>query len=338
MLEELALMLAPKELDKLEVAAFSSASVANVASKDELKDSKSVTLVLNEPLSTTKADMLEELALMLAPKELDKLEVAAFNSASVANVASKDELKDSKSVTLVLNEPLSTCRFDMLAELALILKPKELDKLEVAAFSSASVAKVASKDELKDSKSVTLVLNEPLSTCKADMLAELALISTAKELDKLAVAAFSSASVANVESRDELKDSKSVTRVENEPLSTCKADMLEEFALISTAKELDKLAVAAFSSASVAKVASKDELKDSKSVTLVLNEPLSTTKLAMLAELALMFSPKELDKLEVAAFSSASVANVASKDELKDSRPVNRVAKEAEPSTLDSST
>ena len=182
------------------------------------------------------------------------------------------------------------------------------------------------------------MLNEPLSTTKADILAELALISTAKELDKLAVAAFNSASVANVASKDELKDSKSVTRVENEPLSTTKLDMLAELALISTAKELDKLEVAAFSSASVANVASKDELKDSKSVTRVENEPLSTTKADMLEEFALISTAKELDKLAVAAFSSASVANVASKDELKDSKSVNRVAKEAEPSTLDSST
>ena len=72
-------------------------------------------------------------AILLA-KELDKLAVAAFNWASVANVVSSEELNDSKSVTLVLNEPLSATKADILAEFALILKPKELDKLAVAAF------------------------------------------------------------------------------------------------------------------------------------------------------------------------------------------------------------
>ena len=39
-----------------------------------------------------------------------KLAVAVCSSASVANVASNDELKDSRSVTLVLKEPLSDCK------------------------------------------------------------------------------------------------------------------------------------------------------------------------------------------------------------------------------------
>ena len=186
--------------------------------------------------------MLAEFALISTAKELDKLEVAEFNWASVANVESKEELNDSKLVTRVENDPLSTIKLDILAELALMLKPKELDKLAVAAFSSASVANVESKEELNDSKLVTLVENEPLATCKLDILAELALISTAKELDKLAVAAFSSASVANVESKEELNDSKLVTLVENDPEAVCKLDILVELVLI----ELDKLEVAAF--------------------------------------------------------------------------------------------
>ena len=69
----------------------------------------------------------------------------------------------------------------------------------------------------------------------------------------------------------------------------------------------------------------------------MLNDPEATCKLDMLEEFALMLTAKEPDKLEVAVFNWASVANVASKDELNDSKPVNRVAKEADPFTLDSS-
>ena len=47
-------------------------------------------------------------AISAAKLEL-KLEVAEFNSASEANVASNDELKSSCAVILVLNDPLSVC-------------------------------------------------------------------------------------------------------------------------------------------------------------------------------------------------------------------------------------
>ncbi len=81
---------------------------------------------------TTVVDTQEGLEMynLLRLKSALKLEVAAFNWASVANVASKDELNDSKLVTLVLNDPEATCKLDMLEELALIFALKELDKLE----------------------------------------------------------------------------------------------------------------------------------------------------------------------------------------------------------------
>jgi hypothetical protein len=181
------------------------------------------------------------------------------------------------------------------------------------------------------SLAVTLVENEPLSVCKLDIAVTLLLLVTSLAVTRVLKEPLSVCKL-------DILVSLAVTLVLNDPEATCKLDILAEFALMLTAKEPDKLEVAAFSSASVANVASSEELNDSKPVTLVENEPLATCKLDILAEFALMLTAREPDKLEVAAFSSASVANVASKDELNDSKPVNRVAKEAEPFTLDSST
>ena len=180
------------------VAAFNSASVANVASSDELNISKSVILTLLELLTAKKLDdnsAIEELFVnILVLKDADtskKLDdniavdalneaVAAFNSASVAKVAFSDELNCSKSVILVLVDPLATKKLPdkvPIEELfASILVSKEAEaskKLEdniavdalndaVAALSWASVANVASSEELNVSKSVTLILKELL--------------------------------------------------------------------------------------------------------------------------------------------------------------------------------
>ena len=61
-----------------------------------------------------------------------------------------------------------------------------------------------------------------LAVCRFVILFAFVAIFTASEELKLAVAATSSASVAYVRSNDELKLSKSVTRVDNEPLAVCR--------------------------------------------------------------------------------------------------------------------
>ena len=191
---------APIDALKDAVAAFNSASVAKVASKDELNCSKLPNLVLADPLITRK---LEDRALILelfanilvsneadackklldkAPIEALKEAVAAFNSASVAKVASRDELNCSRLPSLLLADPLIIKKLEdrapMLELLASILVSNEADaskKLEdrapiealseaVAALSSASVAKVASRDELNCSRLPSLVLADPLIT------------------------------------------------------------------------------------------------------------------------------------------------------------------------------
>ncbi len=138
-----------------------------------------VTLVLNEADAFKKLD---------DNTPIDALSdaVAALSSASVANVASKDELNNSKLVSLVLADPLITKKLEDRAPIEELLAnilvskeaeackkledkaPIEADREAVAALSSASVAKVASKDELNCSRFVILVLAEPLITRKLD--------------------------------------------------------------------------------------------------------------------------------------------------------------------------
>ena len=123
--------------------------------------------------------------------------------------------------------------------------------------------------------------------------------------------------------------------------------ILARLVAMSVANELLKLAVAVFSSASVANVVPNEELNASWAVTLVLNDPLATTCSAMsdaidalvavkapdtavlsalpLSKVAISVAIEEL-KLAVAVLSSASVANEASREELKSSNAFISVA------------
>ena len=180
--------------------------------------SKLVTLVLFEPLATTKE----------AEKEV---KILAVDSRSVVRV-DKLPLVEEKLAETIANEAETVGNvLEVVSKFVTLVDKDPLDNtklLPVVSLFVTLVEKLAEADvklDAVDSKLVTLVLSEPLASTyeaekevKVEAVAANSAIGIAKEALNDAVAAFNWASVANAASKEELKLSKSVTLVDKDAL------------------------------------------------------------------------------------------------------------------------